>query len=128
MKRLLTLLALCATPALAQDDGVLTIENVDGIETGSGAVLRGLDKVNAEFQDIEILNGSSVRFERLVIDLGECRYPENNPAGDAYAFLTIRDQGAAEPVFQGWMLASSPALNALDHARYDVWVLRCKTS
>lgn len=128
MKRLLILLALCATPALAQDDGVLTIENVDGIETGSGAVLRGLDKVNAEFQDIEILNGSSVRFERLVIDLGECRYPENNPAGDAYAFLTIRDQGAAEPVFQGWMLASSPALNALDHARYDVWVLRCKTS
>jgi hypothetical protein len=132
MKRLVTLLALCATPVLAQDDtdnGVsLEIENVDGIETGQGAVLRGLDKVNAEFQDIEILNGTSVRYERLVIDLGECRYPENNPAGDAYAYLTIRDQGAAQPVFQGWMLASSPALNALDHARYDVWVLRCKTS
>jgi hypothetical protein len=129
MKRLIMLLALCATPVLAQDDGVsLTVENADGIETGTGAVLRGLDKVNAEFQDIEILNGSSVRYERLVIDLGECRYPEDNPAGDAYAFLTIRDQGAAEPVFQGWMLASSPALNALDHARYDVWVLRCKTS
>ncbi|MGH1354840.1 MAG: DUF2155 domain-containing protein [Thalassovita sp.] len=128
MKRFLTLLALCATPVLAQDEDTLIIGNVDAVETGTGAVLRGLDKVNAEFQDIEILNGSSVRYERLVIDLGECRYPEDNPAGDAYAFLTIRDQGAAEPVFQGWMLASSPALNALDHARYDVWVLRCKTS
>ncbi|WP_420567932.1 DUF2155 domain-containing protein [Thalassovita sp.] len=132
MKRLLTLLLLCAAPVQAQDDpgnGVsLEIENVDGVATGAGAILRGLDKVNAEFQDIEILNGTSVRYERLVIDLGECRYPENNPAGDAYAFLTIRDQGAAEPVFQGWMLASSPALNALDHSRYDVWVLRCKTS
>ena len=90
-------------------------------------MLRGLDKVNAQFQDIEILNGSSVRYQRLVIDLGECRYPEGNPAGDAYAFLTIREEGQAEPVFQGWMLASSPALNALDHSRYDVWVLRCTT-
>ncbi|MGB0800115.1 MAG: DUF2155 domain-containing protein, partial [Planktomarina sp.] len=28
----------------------------------------------------------------------------------------------------GWMVASSPALNALEHPRYDIWVLRCKTS
>lgn len=131
-------LAICATPIMAQDQeqpepqaedtrGII-IENLDGVVTGTGAVLRGLDKVNAEFHDIEIQNGTSVRYERLVIDLGECRYPENNPAGDAYAFLTIREQNADAPVFQGWMLASSPALNALDHARYDVWVLRCKTS
>jgi len=25
------------------------------------------------------------------------------------------------------MIASSPALNALDHPRYDVWVMRCTT-
>lgn len=130
MKRLLAMLVLCASPLLAQDNGGATLiqENVDGVEIGVGAVLRGLDKVNAEFHDIEILNGSSVRYERLVIDLGECRYPVDNPAGDAYAFLTIREVDAAQPVFQGWMLASSPALNALDHSRYDVWVLRCKTS
>ncbi|MCW8843320.1 MAG: DUF2155 domain-containing protein, partial [Rhodobacteraceae bacterium] len=37
-------------------------------------------------------------------------------------------QTASEaPLFQGWMIASSPALSALDHPRYDVWVLRCKT-
>lgn len=118
MKRILATLCLIAAPVWAQDDVV----------PGTGAVLRGLDKVNAQFQDIEILNGSSVRYNRLLIDLGECRYPEGNPAGDAYAFLTIREEGQADPIFQGWMLASSPALNALDHSRYDVWVLRCKTS
>lgn len=129
MKRLFAALALMSmtVPAMAQDD-TIPDNAEEGVVTGSGAVLRGLDKVNAQFQDIEILNGSSVRFKRLVIDLGECRYPEGNPAGDAYAYLTIRDEGHAEPVFQGWMLASSPALNALDHSRYDVWVLRCKTS
>ncbi|MEC8294787.1 MAG: DUF2155 domain-containing protein, partial [Pseudomonadota bacterium] len=30
-------------------------------------------------------------------------------------------------MFRGWMMASAPALNALDHARYDVWPLRCNT-
>ncbi|MDA9980314.1 DUF2155 domain-containing protein, partial [Yoonia sp.] len=30
--------------------------------------------------------------------------------------------------FAGWMLASAPALNAMDHPRYDVWALRCITS
>lgn len=127
MKRLAAVLMLLAGMAAAQDDAIPDMAE-DAVVTGTGAVLRGLDKVNAQFQDIEILNGSSVRFQRLIIDLGECRYPEGNPAGDAYAFLTIRDEGTPEPVFQGWMLASSPALNALDHSRYDVWVLRCKTS
>ena len=131
---LATFLALGAGSAVAQDQsdepagGGIIIENVDGVEIGSGAILRGLDKVNAEVHDIEVLNGTTVRYERLIIDLGECRYPVNNPAGDAYAFLTIREEAAEAPIFQGWMLASSPALSALDHARYDVWVLRCKTS
>ena len=31
-----------------------------------------------------------------------------------------------EPLFSGWMFASSPALNALEHPVYDVWVIDCK--
>ena len=27
----------------------------------------------------------------------------------------------------GWMFASTPALNALEHPVYDVWVITCKT-
>jgi len=30
-------------------------------------------------------------------------------------------------IFRGWMFASSPALNPLEHAVYDVWVIDCKT-
>ncbi|MGD9799466.1 MAG: DUF2155 domain-containing protein [Parvularculaceae bacterium] len=30
-------------------------------------------------------------------------------------------------IFSGWMFASSPALNGLEHAVYDVWVIDCKT-
>jgi len=31
-------------------------------------------------------------------------------------------------IFRGWMFASSPALNALEHPVYDVWVIDCKTT
>jgi hypothetical protein len=96
--------------------------------TGNGAVLRVLDKINGEVEDLSVANGASASLWRLQVDLGECRYPTGNPAGDAFAFLTLRHQGQEEPLFRGWMIASAPALNALDHPRYDVWVIRCTTS
>ena len=58
--------------------------------------------------------------------LGECRYPADNPAGDAFALVSIRTIQDDAAVFEGWMIASSPALSAMDHPRYDVWALRCQ--
>ncbi|SEO52618.1 hypothetical protein SAMN04490248_106133 [Salinihabitans flavidus] len=93
-----------------------------------GAVLRGIDRLSGEVEDFEIQSGHSARLEKLRIELSDCRHPVDNPTGEAFAFLTVRDEAEADPLFQGWMIASSPALNALDHARYDIWVLRCITS
>ncbi len=36
-------------------------------------------------------------------------------------------QAEGENIFRGWMFASSPALNALEHPVYDVWVIDCST-
>jgi|GEM_PF-1227679 len=36
-------------------------------------------------------------------------------------------QAEGENIFRGWMFASSPALNALEHPVYDVWVIDCTT-
>ena len=96
--------------------------------SGQGAVLRGLDKVNGQTVDVEILSGGGLAVFGLEVELADCRYPTNNPTGDAYAFLTIRERTRPDVLFQGWMIASSPALNPLDHSRYDVWVIRCITS
>ncbi len=97
------------------------------VSEGSGAVLRGLDKVDGAVHDIELPIGGSALFGRLTITLKDCRYPTGNPAGDAFASLTITEKNKPAPDFEGWMIASAPALNALDHPRYDVWVMRCKT-
>lgn len=94
---------------------------------GVGANIRALDKTTGEVRDILLANGQSERFGYLQIGLSECRHPDDNAAGEAYAYLTISEEtNAAAPIFQGWMIASSPALNAMDHARFDVWVLRCQ--
>ena len=91
----------------------------------AGAVLRGLDKVSGSLTDLEIWRGETVQFGRLEITLSDCRFTSEDPASDAFAHVDIVDTLSQSLAFSGWMIASSPALNALDHARYDVWVMRC---
>ncbi|MFY2823941.1 DUF2155 domain-containing protein [Ruegeria sp. MALMAid1280] len=97
-------------------------------QSGPGAILRGLDKVNGQTVDVEMQNGETTAVFGLDVALGDCRYPAENPTGDAFAYLTIWEKGKSDELFDGWMIATSPALNALDHARYDVWVIRCMTA
>ena len=135
----LTLAAALAAPALAQDPApsdepayepdqsqppVIVTKGIEAAR-GTGAVLRGLDKVTGRTTDIVLGLGQSARFGRLEVRLGECRYPAGNPSADAYAQLIITDLVRRQPVFSGWMIASSPALSALDDARYDIWVVSC---
>lgn len=117
MRCALIALALMATGAAAQQK----------VQSGPGAILRGLDKVNGQTVDVEMQNGATQPIFGLDVALGDCRYPVDNPTGDAFAYLTVWETGKADQLFDGWMIATSPALNALDHSRYDVWVIRCIT-
>ncbi|MEP3441615.1 DUF2155 domain-containing protein [Sulfitobacter sp.] len=93
-----------------------------------GAILRALDKTSGTTIDLSVPSGASASVGRLQIVMNECRYPAGNPSGDAYAELEISETGRAGTVFSGWMIASAPALNGLEHSRYDIWVMRCITS
>jgi hypothetical protein len=119
----------CAMRALAVA-AVLCATTASAVQTsnGKGAVLRALDKTSGTTVDISVASGDVATLGRLKIVLAECRYPKGNPSGDAYAALEISETGRAGTVFSGWMIASAPALNPVEHARYDVWVMRCITS
>jgi hypothetical protein len=114
MKRLAICLVLCAPMAAAQT-----------VEEAPGAKLRLLDKITGALTDMDLSNGQSQTVGRLTVQMDACRYDPENPAAEAFAHLTVLDSAKPNPVFNGWMTASSPALSALDHPRYDVWVLRC---
>jgi hypothetical protein len=93
------------------------------------AVLQALDKVTGRVRTIEAAIDRPVQFGSLEIVVRTCRKrpPEETP--ESTAFLEITDARAPEPgatVFSGWMFASSPAISALEHPVYDVWVLDCK--
>lgn len=114
------LVAAFATGAAAQE-----IANDQATRSVGQLSLRGLDTLNGTTQDLEMRVGETIRYGHLEVTAEACRVPEADPDADAYAFLRIRDIREDEPRFSGWMFASSPALSALDHPRYDIWVLSC---
>nr|WP_209870724.1 DUF2155 domain-containing protein [Azospirillum soli] len=92
------------------------------------AKLQGLDKVTARTSTFTIAVGETKMFGSLRVTLRACR--ENPPIEppEAAAFLEVVENKPgekAEAVFSGWMFASSPALSAMEHPIYDVWVLSC---
>lgn len=99
------------------------------LRSAPGAELRLLDKMSGHTVDLELGRNQSRTIGRITIAMTDCRYPSADPNSNAYAHLTIRDaMQPSGPVFDGWMIADSPALSAMDHPRYDVWLLRCTSS
>jgi hypothetical protein len=98
----------------------------------TGAELQALDKVSARVTKFTVPFGQPVKFGTLTISVTDCRKNPPEEQTESAAFLDIQEQraGATETqkVFHGWMFASSPALSALEHPVYDVWVLDCSTS
>lgn len=95
----------------------------------NAATLRLLDKVTARVITVDAIIDQPVSFGVLRIVVRACQKnpPEETPEGAA--FLEIDDARGSLPVkslFRGWMFASSPSLNALEHPVYDVWVIDCK--
>ncbi len=100
-------------------------------EPHSMAVLQGLDKVTARVSTFEAPVGDTVRFGTLEIIARSCdkKPPEEQP--ESAAFLDVWEVRPNEPaasVYRGWMFASSPALAAMEHPVYDVWVIDCRNA
>jgi hypothetical protein len=104
-------------PSAAQEDQALR------------AILQGLDKTTARVSTFEAPIGGTAHFGTLEIVARTCdKKPPTEPPESA-AFLEIVDVRPDSPavrIFSGWMFASSPAVSALEHPVYDVWVVDCR--
>ena len=94
-------------------------------------LMGGLDKITARTFKFEAPVGHTVRFKKLLVTARTCyvRPPEETP--ETSVFIEINEpppQGGDElrRLFSGWMFASSPGLNALEHPVYDIWVIGCR--
>ena len=94
-------------------------------------VLQGLDKITARVSTFEIEVGKVGSFGVLSIEVKSCKKKPPTEPPEKVAFMVINDLKPGEKmieVFRGWMFASSPSLNGLEHPVYDVWVLDCRKS
>ena len=100
------------------------------------AVVEAIDKITAESMRFEVeVGGRPVRFEKtLIITARACEVSApDEQVSDAVGYLEVSLQPrgviqVSEPrqIFRGWMFASSPAVNGLQHPIYDAWIVGCK--
>ena len=98
-------------------------------ETMPIVVLQGLNKITARISTFEAPVGETVGFGSLVIVTRVCHKTPPEEPPENTVFLEIAEQRpdeAAVPLFSGWMFSSAPAISALEHPVYDVWVKDCR--
>ena len=154
MKRNLMILSGCAALGAATASAQLDEELLEPGPTyfeGAEVELRALDKITGRYTDFLLRKDQPMVYGSLRIELDVCFQtpPEEVPESAAFLRiypadskqvqtmavpreLTVAEQetvagvDATERYFSGWMFASSPGLNALEHPVYDVWVINCK--
>lgn len=94
------------------------------------AKMQAMDKITGKVSVIEVPVNGEVKFGSFSIVVRACKAtpPEETP--ENYAFVDVADtakDGKLYNIFKGWMMSSSPALNAVEHPIYDVWLLECLT-
>jgi hypothetical protein len=105
---------------------------------GGAAIIQAIDKVTAETLKFEAPVGQPIRYKTLIFTVRACETTaadEEQP--DSAVYMTVDSQPKAAPgraapaprqVFRGWMFASSPGLNPLQHPVYDAWLISCRAS
>ena len=89
-------------------------------------ILRTMDKITGRVQKMTAEIGKQTKVGNLTVLVEKClkKPPEETP--ENAAFLTVMDEDSSEkPVFHGWMFSSNPALSAMEHPVYDIWVVEC---
>jgi hypothetical protein len=98
------------------------------------AIIQALDKITTETMRFEVPVGKAVKYKGLVFIVKSCETsaPEEK-LQDSMAYLQVRaepkvqaGERTSREVFSGWMFASSPGLDALQHPVYDAWLIACK--
>ncbi|AKR55792.1 hypothetical protein GCM10011321_09930 [Youhaiella tibetensis] len=113
------LAALSAAPALAA-----TISN-------PVATFTGLDKITARITTFDVYMNETVQFGALQVTPRVCYTRPSTEIQRTSVFVEVDQvslQGTVKRIFTGWMFADAPALNAVDHPVYDVWLSDCKQS
>ena len=93
------------------------------------AVFSGLDKITGRIITFDVYIGETVQFGMLQVTPRVCYSRPETEAAATDAFVQVDEvtlDSHIREIFNGWMFASSPGLNAVEHPVYDVWLSDCR--
>nr|WP_196258453.1 DUF2155 domain-containing protein [Pelagibacterium limicola] len=99
--------------------------------SNSVAVFTGLDKITGRITVFDVYIDETVQFGSLQLTPRVCYSRPTTEAQNVAAFVEVDQvslRATMRRIFSGWMFAESPALNAIDDAVYDIWLVDCKQS
>ena len=109
--------------------GALIVKGACAAEISKNtAQMQAMDKVTGQVSLIEVPVNGEVRFGSFSIVVRDCKTRPEEEIPENFAFVDVADtsfDASQVNVFKGWMISSSPALNAVEHPIYDVWLLKC---
>jgi hypothetical protein len=92
-------------------------------------IMRGLDKITGRPTTVLVPIGQTAQFATFTISARYCYSTPSTETPETAAFVQIDDKRPDQPahrIFSGWMYASSPGLNGVEHPLYDIWVITCR--
>ena len=95
------------------------------------AAFSGLDKITGRITNFDVYINETVQFGALQITPRVCYTRPPTETQRTSVFIEVDQvslKGQITRIFTGWMFADSPALNAIDHAVYDIWLDDCRQS
>jgi hypothetical protein len=117
--------------ALGLSLGASTVPALADTIANPVAEFSGLDKITGRITDFDVYINETVQFGALQITPRACYTRPPTETQRTSVFVEVDQvslRGTVDRVFTGWMFADSPALNAIDHAVYDIWLIDCKQS
>lgn len=92
------------------------------------ARMQAMDKITGHVTEIDVPVNGIANFGSFSILARKCvtHSPEETP--EDTAFIDVVDNYESDNpvnIFKGWMFSSTPALSAVEHPIYDVWLLKC---
>lgn len=93
------------------------------------AVFSGIDKITGRITTFDVYIDETVQFGALQVTPKICYTRDESETPKTTTFVQVDEitlDRKIRRIFNGWMFADSPGLNAVEHSVYDIWLKTCK--
>ena len=94
----------------------------------NAALMQAMDKVTGRVNKITVPVKGKIAFGDFSLVLRACKKRPAEETPENFAFIDVTDKSFGSDeynIFRGWIISSTPGINAIEHPIYDVWLLEC---